>query len=110
MTESSSCGFSRKRQNIAIDKKQKQLIEEFGGRCEKCGTTEKLQFAHKIGHRIGYGPSRGKNARILEVSKYGKDRFHLFCVKDHREYDKNNPLTEEEIASWKKREDEKVPF
>jgi len=97
---------TRKYQNVWISKQRMQLIAEFGGKCEECGATEKLEFAHKIGFRFKFGNSRGKNHRILEVKKFKRDRFHLFCRKCHMAYDKNNPTTPEE----QKVIDDYVPF
>ena len=48
-----------------------KLIQKFGGKCERCEEpdTTKLHFAHKIGHRLNYGRSRGSNHRTREVQK-----------------------------------------
>jgi hypothetical protein len=100
-------------------KKQGELVEEFGSICQHCSVkhgslvwnTEKknhyeiiLEFAHKIGERIT-GMNRGRNARIQEVMK-GKHRFLLLCHKCHNNYDRDNPLTEDEIRQINK----EVPF
>ena len=93
--------------------KREQLVKEFGGHCRYCGVpdeslgfhvdSQKLEFCHKVGHRV-YGYSRGRNARILEVVRGGKEAFWLGCKRCHSRYDYDHPLTKEE------REIQEVPF
>jgi len=64
----------------------------------------------KIGFRYNFGESRGKNRRTLDIKKYKKERFRLLCPHCHRKYDKDNPLTEEELQKIEEAELAKVPF
>lgn len=91
-----------------IRRKKARIIKEFGGQCQSCGAKQGdsigekqivLEFAHKIGYRLGYGTSRGSKERILEVER-NMDKFFLFCKACHLKYDRDNPLNE----------DEKIPF
>jgi len=84
-----------------------KLIQQFGGKCEKCEEpdTTKLHFAHKIGHRLNYGRSRGSNHRTREVQKE-PGKFLLLCNLCHLQYDRENQPTEEE----QRQIDNYVPF
>ena len=93
-------------------KKRKKLIDQFGGHCEKCPSTENLEFAHKVGFRTKLGKSRGMGNRLKEVEN-NPEQFLLLCRQDHMKYDRENPLTEEEKEIIKQRiadEENRVPF
>lgn len=60
--------------------KRQELIKEFGGKCCICGTTEKLEFAHKQPTEIK-GEGRGKYQRIKDILTH-KESYALTC-KEH---------------------------
>ena len=71
----------------AIERIQ-QLREFFGEKCEKCGSTEDLQFAHRHGHDTGLtGPSRGSWYRFKDVALHPVS-YLLLCRRCHFAYDK----------------------
>jgi 5-methylcytosine-specific restriction endonuclease McrA len=73
-------------QNKWIKKERKNLVEEFGGSCQECGSTKKLEFAHiKPTNLSGWG--RGRKERYYDV-KNNKDCYKLLCKKCHKELDK----------------------
>lgn len=72
--------------NEWIKKRRKRLLEEWGGECLFCGSTENLQFAHLEETEVkGWG--RGRKERIYDVIRH-PDCYVLLCSKNHREFDK----------------------
>jgi len=67
-------------------KKRVEYIKKFGGRCEQCGRTENLEFAH-LNHNDVHGIGRGSNQRIRDIMKH-PDNYILLCFKCHKAYDK----------------------
>ena len=73
------CGKKIQRENERI--LRKELIEQFGGKCEKCGydkVIECLEFHHLF-------KSDKKNKHFLKEIKKYPERFKLFCNRCHRE-------------------------
>ena len=64
---------------------RRKLIKEFGGCCNKCTSTTKLEFAH-IEHTGLYGMSRGKSKRLYDVI-HNKHAYVLLCHTCHEDYD-----------------------
>lgn len=67
-------------------RRRKELLEEWGGECLFCGSTEKLQFAHLTETELS-GAGRGRKERLYDVI-YNPDCYVLLCSKNHRELDK----------------------
>lgn len=65
-----------------------RLIREFGGRCERCRTREKLEFAH-VEHTpvCDISRGRGRNDRIRDVAK-NPSAFALLCSGCHDAFDR----------------------
>ncbi len=61
----------------------------FDGKCDCCGATERLEFAHKD-HTKGslHGMGRGQAKRYLDVKK-NPELYLLKCHDCHRDYDVN---------------------
>jgi hypothetical protein len=97
------------RQGRLANKKKLKLMKEFGGKCTKCKSTDQLEFSHKVGFRYNYGRSRGKLFRMYEIEK-NKHKFVLLCATCHRQYDKDNPFTEEELKIIQEKQNNYVPF
>jgi len=73
------------RQNRWIVERRKKLVEEFGGKCEECGVTSGLEFAHREETELdGWG--RGRKERVYDVMK-NPDKYRLLCKDCHKEYD-----------------------
>lgn len=101
--------YSNTRQKIHIRKKKEEINSLFGNKCQHCPSTEKLEYAHKIGFRTNHGRSRGQSTRILAIAK-NPEQFLRLCKTCHLKYDRENPLTEEEKAIIEQKENERVPF
>ena len=71
--------------NEWIKKRRKRLLEEWGGECLFCGSTEKLEFAHLKETELN-GRGRGRKERLYDVIKH-PDSYVLLCNKNHREFD-----------------------
>ena len=71
---------------MACNQLRKDLINEFGGVCEWCGSTHKLQFAHRK-KKSFLGASRGSCVRANMVNNNPND-FILLCEKCHRTQEK----------------------
>jgi len=75
----------RNRGNEWAHKKRIELIEQFGGKCQKCGSTENLEFAHKESTELD-GSGRGMRRRVYDVIKH-PEKYWLACPECHDEYD-----------------------
>lgn len=73
--------------NKKYKRKRQELIDQFGGKCQKCGGTENLEFAHKEPTGLN-GWGRGKWHRYYDVRK-NPEKYWLACKDCHREYDKD---------------------
>jgi hypothetical protein len=56
------------------------LREQFGGKCEICGSTEKLEFSHREPTGLS-GMGRGRKERITDIRK-NRNKYMLTC-KNH---------------------------
>lgn len=61
---------------------------EYGGECEECSTTSKLEFAHKETTGLN-GWGRGRKERVYDVIK-NPDKYRLLCKDCHKRYDQIN--------------------
>jgi hypothetical protein len=66
--------------------KRLQLIQEFGGACQECGSTEDLEFAHRTMTGV-QGLGRGRNARTLDVMR-NPEAYMLICKRCHLRLDR----------------------
>jgi len=80
------------RQNRWTKERREKLIEEYGGKCEECPTTENLEFAHKEDTELS-GRGRGRKERVYDVIR-NPDKYMLLCKDCHENYDQG--LLEEE--------------
>lgn len=71
-----------------------ELRQLFGGKCQHCGLTEHLEFAHVKDTGLD-GAGRGKKTRYYNI-KNNKDCYILLTKKCHREFDKLSPELKEE--------------
>jgi hypothetical protein len=73
-------------ENYSSSYKWEVLRQEYGGRCAKCKSTAKLQFAHQFPSGLeGYG--RGKNKRYWNIVNHPLS-YVLLCENCHKEYDR----------------------
>lgn len=63
----------------------KDLRQEFGGCCAKCGSKEKLQFAHLQPTDLN-GRGRGRKERYYDIVKH-RGGYQLLCEECHRKKD-----------------------
>lgn len=61
------------------------LIEEYGGKCNACGDTDELEFAHIRPTGLN-GCGRGKSRRLRDVLAH-PDAYLLLCVECHEALD-----------------------
>ena len=59
-----------------------KLRREHGGRCERCGSRRKLEFAHQQQTGLS-GQGRGLNHRYLDIKKH-PEAYDLLCHACHR--------------------------
>jgi hypothetical protein len=85
----------RNAKEINMTKSQKEYRRErrlrleklHGGACLKCGSKERLQFAHLTPTKLK-GKGRGQNERLKDIED-NPQCYVLLCTTCHREYDKN---------------------
>lgn len=65
-------------------KRRRILIEEFGGKCVICNSTNDLVFHHNKPTKV-YGIGRGSYRRINDV-RINRDCYQLLCESCHTEY------------------------
>jgi len=63
--------------NAWAKERRPELIQEFGGKCESCGSTLELQFAH-VKETEAFGWSRGRKERLTDISQH-RDSYLLLC-------------------------------
>ena len=63
-----------------------KLRQECGGSCQKCGSNQKLEFAHIKPTDLS-GRGRGRKERYYDI-KNNKDHYRLLCMSCHKELDK----------------------
>ncbi len=73
------------RQNQWIKKARAKLIQDRGGKCKQCGSTEKLQFAH-IAETGLNGIGRGRKERYYDVINHPY-HYILLCKNCHVKLD-----------------------
>ena len=71
---------------------------QFRAECGECGSTDKLEFAHRHGMETLRGSGRGLSAVILDIRKNPLN-YRLLCKDCHREYDSSIECAAEEPAS-----------
>ena len=67
--------------NRWIVKLRKKLIKDFGGRCQKCGSVDKLVFHHTEPTKLS-GSGRGRKERCYDVVHNPKS-YQLLCGDCH---------------------------
>jgi len=75
------------RQRLTLLAKRNQVIENLGGKCGECGTTEKLQLHHKVYEVDSVIPTQHEDGydsvlRVNEAALF-PERFGLFCLPCH---------------------------
>lgn len=78
--------------NKWIKKALQKLRKERGSKCEECGSTIALQFAH-IKETELKGGGRGRKERYYDIVK-NPECYKLFCGYCHREFDRKKRETE----------------
>lgn len=63
----------------------RKIIKQFGGKCQGCGKTKSLQFAHTKTTELS-GAGRGTIARLKDIMAHPKC-YALFCRDCHLDYD-----------------------
>ena len=59
---------------------------QFRAECGECGSTDRLEFAHRHGLETLRGSSRGFSEVILDIRNHPLN-YRLLCRDCHREYD-----------------------
>ena len=85
--------------NWQYQQKRQELIAVFGGKCQKCGSVEDLELAHKEWTGLN-GQGRGKWRRYYDVIK-NPEKYWLGCKDCHDEYDKDNKARAKEETEKK---------
>lgn len=75
-----------RRQNRWIKERRERLVREYGGKCEVCKGTSKLEFAHKEPTELS-GWGRGRKERVHDVIR-NPTKYRLLCKDCHEMYDK----------------------
>jgi hypothetical protein len=93
--------------NQWIKLKRQKLIDQFGGKCQKCGSTQKLEFAHKETTELN-GRGRGRKERYYDVVK-NPEKYWLTCPDCHDDYDREkggagSARTQKALAARSKRD------
>lgn len=65
-------------------------IKKFGGKCELCGSTYRLNFAHLMPTKLS-GRGRGSQERAMDVRDH-PENYALLCEKHHKSFDSNTLL------------------
>lgn len=73
------------RQRRYIQRLKARLLEMFGNRCQDCGDTYNLQFAHVMPTGLD-GPGRGMRKRLMDVYR-NPLHYNLLCKDCHDELD-----------------------
>lgn len=73
------------KQNEWVKRRWNRLIDEYGGRCENCGTLFDLEFAH-IRPTDCRGEGRGKYRRLRDILQ-NRLAYRLLCMDCHDEFD-----------------------
>ncbi len=79
---------------------------QYRGECGECGSTDRLEFAHRHGMETLRGPARGRSEVIYDI-RNNPINYRLLCRDCHRKYDSNMEWTAEEPAG---REELEVAF
>lgn len=70
-------------------KQREMLINDFGGKCAYCGSSDDLEFAHIHGAETGVGgEGRGSYKRLKDWKEFS-ECYVLLCKADHVKYDHN---------------------
>ena len=73
------------RANEWIKRRWKQLVEDSGGKCAQCPSTEHLEFAHLEPTGLS-GAGRGRKERLYNILKH-PEKYVLLCIHCHDEFD-----------------------
>lgn len=73
------------RSNEYVKRRWQQLIEEFGGRCETCGSLFDLEFSHVV-KTACHGKGRGKSRRLFDILR-NQHAYQLLCMDCHDIFD-----------------------
>ena len=69
----------------------KQMVEEqrqqFGGKCQRCGSKTNLEFAHRLHTHLTGTRGRGSRHRYYDV-KYHPKSYQLLCHECHTRLDR----------------------
>jgi len=71
-----------------------ELREKFGGKCFKCKSKKKLQFAHVRKTGLS-GRGRGQKARYYDIMNHPKS-YRLLCEDCHQKYERNEIKMEDD--------------
>jgi len=64
---------------------RENLISKRGGKCQTCGSTDRLEFAHLRPTGLN-GMGRGFNRRVLDVLRHPRS-YRLLCRSCHDAFD-----------------------
>jgi hypothetical protein len=90
-------------QKAYLERLKARLLAERGGKCERCGSEEILEWAHIKDTGLS-GRSRGSAKRYLDVQR-NPDSYMLYCHDCHRDFDANRHIVDEYFAA-----PEQIPF
>jgi len=66
-------------------RERNKIIQQLGGKCIACGTTENLEIHHIQAYNGKHHHGRGRITRLLDW-KNNMDKITLLCRECHREY------------------------
>jgi 5-methylcytosine-specific restriction endonuclease McrA len=69
------------RNNEYVKRRWQSLIEERGGKCQECGSSGDLEFAHLQPTKCK-GMGRGKSRRLADILKH-PGKYRLLCMPCH---------------------------
>ena len=73
-----------------------ELRAAFGGRCEECGSSSRLEFAHVISTGLN-GRGRGMPQRVHDIRRH-PECYRLLCRPCHLAFDREKgPALPEEV-------------
>ena len=71
---------------------------QYRNECSECGSTERLEFAHRHGMETVRGRNRGGRSAVIYDIRKNPLNYRLLCRECHREYDSVLELETEQAS------------